>query len=70
MLVTLGFIALLVGVVLIVCGYTVAPAALRPGWGCAILGVVLLIVGYLLPAVITRDTYDDANTASSVAAQL
>jgi uncharacterized membrane protein HdeD (DUF308 family) len=64
MLTTLGFIALLVGVVLIVCGYTVAPAALRPGWGLTILGVVLLIIGYLLPAITTHDNYSPAAQAA------
>lgn len=58
MLVTLGFIALLIGIVLIVCGYTIAPAALRPGWGCFILAIVLIVLGYLLPALTTHDTYD------------
>lgn len=50
MITTLGFIALLVAVVLIICGYTVAPQALRPGFGCLILAVVLILIGYLLPA--------------------
>lgn len=63
MLVTLGFIALLVGVVLIICGYTVAPAALRPGWGLTILGVVLLIIGYLLPTLTTTDYHAPAAQA-------
>lgn len=69
MLVTLGFIALLIGVVLIICGYTVAPAALRPGWGLTILGVVLLIVGYVLPTVTTHDHYD-APAAAPLLTQL
>jgi uncharacterized membrane protein YvlD (DUF360 family) len=50
MLITLGFIALIVAAVLIVCGYTIAPGALRPGWAALILAVVLLLLGYLLPA--------------------
>ena len=50
-LVTIGFIALIVGVILVVAGYTVAPAALRPGWGAVILGLVLVLIGYLLPVV-------------------
>lgn len=50
MLITLGFIALIVGVILVICGFTVAPSALRPGWGCLILAVVLIVLGYLLPA--------------------
>jgi hypothetical protein len=52
MLVTLGFIALIVAVVLIICGYTVAPQALRPGWGCLILAIVLIVLG--LPAAHTH----------------
>lgn len=63
MLITLGFIALVVGVVLVICGYTVAPAALRPGFGCVILAVVLILLGYLLPALTTHDDYHD--TAAS-----
>lgn len=59
MLITLGFIALLIGVVLIVLGYTAAPAALRPGWGCLILAIVLLLLGYLLPVLTTNDYRDD-----------
>jgi hypothetical protein len=55
MLVTLGFVAILVGVVLVVCGYTVAPAALRPGWGVLIVGLILVLIGYLLPAVTTTN---------------
>jgi uncharacterized membrane protein len=60
MLVTLGFIALIVGIILVVCGYTVAPAALRPGFGCLILAVVLILIGYLLPALHPATTdYDN-----------
>lgn len=65
MLVTLGFVALLVGVVLVVCGYTVAPAALRPGWGAVILGVVLILIGYLLPSIATNDVDYDGLAATS-----
>lgn len=60
MLVTLGFIALLIGVVLVVLGYTVAPQAVRPGWGCVILAVVLILIGYLLPSLTTHSEYDHA----------
>lgn len=60
MLITLGFIALLIGVVLVVLGYTVEPRALRPGWGCVILAVVLILLGYLLPTLTTHDHYDSA----------
>lgn len=64
MLVTLGFIALLIAIVLIVCGYTVAPQALRPGWGCFILAIILLVLGYLLPALDTDVSQPNANPAS------
>ena len=49
MLTTLALIALIVGAVLIVCGYTAAPAALRPGWALTACGVVLALLAYLLP---------------------
>lgn len=65
MLITLGFIALIIGIILIVCGYTVAPAALRPGWGCLILALILLLLGYLLPAFTTPADYHDTATHSS-----
>lgn len=67
MLITLGFIALLIGVVLVVLGYTVEPRALRPGWGCVILAVVLILLGYLLPAA-TVD-YDHAQPVANTALQ-
>lgn len=67
MLVTLGFIALVLAVVLIICGYTVAPQALRPGCGCLILAVVLILLGYLLPALTTHDTYEGSWPASNPA---
>jgi hypothetical protein len=51
MLTTLGYIALLIGSVLVIVGYTVEGRALRPGWGCVILGVVLILIGYLLPVI-------------------
>lgn len=63
-LVTFGWIAFIIGVVLILLGYTVAAHALRPGWAALILGVVLLLVGYLLPvAVHPHDEYVDTPTA-------
>ena len=66
MLITFGFIALIVGVVLIVAGYTAAPAALRPGWGVLILAVVLLLLGYLLPVLHpTTVEYDSQPTISN-----
>lgn len=60
MLTTIGFIALILGIILVVAGYTVAPAALRPGFGCIILAVILLVLGYLLPTVTVHDEYDNA----------
>ena len=50
MLTTLGFIALLIGAILVIGGYTLEPRALRPGWGVVILGVVLILVGYVAGA--------------------
>lgn len=50
MLSTLGFIALFVGIILVLVGYTVEARAVRPGWGCVILGVVLVVLAYLAPA--------------------
>jgi uncharacterized membrane protein len=49
MLTTLGYAALILGIVLIVVGYTVEARALRPGWGCIILALVLILLGVLLP---------------------
>jgi tetrahydromethanopterin S-methyltransferase subunit C len=63
MLTTLGFIALLIGAVLVIVGYTVEPRTLRPGWGCIILAVVLIVIGYLLPTLATHDHYDNALAA-------
>ena len=51
LLITLGWIALLVGLILIILGYTVAPRAQRPGVGALVLGLVLILIGYLVPAV-------------------
>jgi uncharacterized protein (DUF983 family) len=51
MLSTLAFVALIVGIVLVVLGYTVEARALRPGWGLVILAVVLILIAYLLPLV-------------------
>lgn len=53
MLTTLGFVALIVGIILVLLGYTVEARALRPGWGCVILAVVLIALGYLLPTLAT-----------------
>lgn len=68
MISTLGYIALLIGVILVIVGYTVEARALRPGWGCVILGVVLVVLGYLLPTLVTADYPDHAQ--SSVTQQL
>lgn len=69
MLTTLGFVALLIGVVLVVCGYTVAPQVLRPGWGAVILGVVLILLGYVLPSLVVHDDYDTATPLAPVTLQ-
>jgi uncharacterized membrane protein len=60
MLITLGWIALVIGIILVVLGYTVEGRALRPGWGCVILAVVLIVLGYLLPSILasTSDNRD------------
>lgn len=65
MLVTLGFVALILGVILVIAGYTVAPQAARPGWGCIILAIILLVLGYLLPALTTHDEYTDGAIAGT-----
>jgi hypothetical protein len=50
----LGWIALIVGAVLLVIGHISStpgggyPHLVRPGWGLLIVGVVLLLIGYLL----------------------
>ncbi len=54
MLTTIGFVFLILGVLLVVLGFTVAPQAARPGWGCVILAVVLIVLGYLLPVLTTH----------------
>lgn len=51
MLSTLGFVALVIGVVLLICGYVADARAVRPGWALTIIGAVLLLVAYLLPAI-------------------
>jgi uncharacterized membrane protein len=65
MLVTLGFIALVVGIVLIVCGYTAAPQALRPGWAALIIAIILIALGYLIPALHPATTDDDWHAANT-----
>jgi uncharacterized membrane protein HdeD (DUF308 family) len=70
MLITLGFVALILGIVLIVAGYTAAPAALRPGWGVLILGIILLLLGYLLPAFHTTDYDNDGHVGMAVLTQV
>lgn len=47
MLTTLGFIALVVGVVLLVVGYVAQPRAIRPGWVAVAVGLLLVLLGYL-----------------------
>ena len=63
-LITLGWLALIIGLVCVILGYTVAPQAQRPGWGAVILGVILLVLGYVLPGVHTVD-YDAAQICHS-----
>src|SRR5512139_1506578 len=58
LLVTLGWVALIVGLVLVVLGYTVAARALRPGWAVTILGVILLLIGYLVPYAVSSTDSD------------
>ena len=58
LLITLGWIALLIGVVLLVVGLVAAPQAVRPGWAGIVLGAVLLIVGYVLGATGAVDVHD------------
>jgi uncharacterized membrane protein len=72
MLITLGYIALIIGVILVILGFTVAPQAQRPGWGVLILGVVLILIGYLLPALhpATTDYDDDGHVGMAPVTQL
>lgn len=65
LLVTVGWVALVVGVVLLVVGYLARPAAIRPGWVAVVIGVVLLVLGYVIPAAHT-DYEVDAAPASFV----
>lgn len=48
--VILGFAALAAAVVLIICGFTIAPRVLNRGFLCLIVAVFLLIIGLLLPS--------------------
>ncbi len=65
-LVTLGWIALILGIILLVVGYLAQARAIRPGWAALILGVILLLLGYLLPAADTSDTphHDTVHTVT------
>ena len=56
MITTISYVALILGVILVVLGFTVAPQAQRPGWGCIILAVVLILLGYVLPVLTTHPT--------------
>lgn len=67
LLVTLGWVALVVGVVLIILGYTAAAAALRPGWGVFILGLILLLIGYLVPVLAVSSDHTAAAEVSIAA---
>lgn len=62
MLSTIGFIALLLGAVLLVVGYIAEPRAIRPGWVCVVVGVVLVLLAYVLPALHTDAVYDTADS--------
>lgn len=50
LLITLGWIALVVGVILLVVGLVTAPQAVRPGWAGIVVGAILLVIGYVLGA--------------------
>lgn len=50
MLSTIGFIALVIGLVLLICGYVADGRAVQPGWALTVIGVVLLLVAYVTPA--------------------
>lgn len=65
MLVTLGYIFLIVGAILVVCGFTIEPRALRPGFGCVVLAVVLIVVAYLLPAPALESNHARAVTGTA-----
>lgn len=68
MLITLGFIALLIGVLLVAAGYTIEPRALRPGWACLILALILILIGAILPTITTHDHYDNNPAAPTTGA--
>ncbi len=59
-LILLGWIALIVGVVLVILAYASQRLhLLRPGWGLVIAGVVFLLLGYLLiPLIVHPGTAD------------
>lgn len=64
MLITLGFIALALGIILVALGYTIEPRAVRPGWAAIILAIVLIFIGAVLPQISgPRDYYDHAAEA-------
>ncbi|OBK92388.1 hypothetical protein A5646_03545 [Mycobacterium sp. 1245499.0] len=48
MLTTLGFIALAIGVILVLIGYTIEHRAIRPGWACIITALILILTAALL----------------------
>lgn len=47
MLITLGFIALAIGIILVALGYTIEPKAIRPGWACIIIALILILIAAL-----------------------
>lgn len=60
MLITLGFIALLIGIIVLALGYTAEPRAVRPGWACIVLALVLILIGTFLPRTTTHEPNYDA----------
>lgn len=64
MLTTLGFIALTIGVVLVLIGYTIEPQATRPGWACIIIALILILVSALVSITTTHPGGDSTPTIS------
>lgn len=62
MLVTLGYVFLVIGAILTVCGFTIEPRAMRPGIGCLIVAVVLIVLAYVLPT--THSELDHARAVT------
>lgn len=60
MFITLGFIVLAIGIILVALGYTIEPRAVRPGWGCIILACVLILIGAVIPTTHHYEYVDNA----------